>query len=155
VYRKLLNVLGHSPLFAWVGVRVFTPLDKWLYARTHGTITSSGAPVLPMCLLTTTGRKSGAARSTPLLYLRDGSDLVLVGSNWGQAHHPAWSGNLLANPRASVEIGQQHRTFNARLASEDERTRLWPRLLEVWPAYQTYARRSGRDLRVFVLSPVP
>lgn len=149
-YQRLLQRLGHLPAFAWLGVKLFTPVDKWLFAHAGGRLAATG----PVLVLTTVGRRSGALRTSPLLYAEDGEDLVVIGSNWGQRHHPAWSANLLAHPEASVVIGGERRDVRARLASPEEKARLWPRLLSIWPAYQTYARRSGRDLRVFVLSPV-
>lgn len=152
-YRAALGRLGHLRAVGWLGVHVVTPVDKWLFARVHGRIVSTGPRVLPGLMLTTTGRRSGRPRSTPLLYLEDGHDLVVVASNWGQRRHPAWSDNLLADPRAVVDLGARRWPVAARLANEDERERLWPCLLRIWPAYRTYARRSGRDLRVFVLSP--
>jgi deazaflavin-dependent oxidoreductase (nitroreductase family) len=88
-----------------------------------------------------------------LVYLPDGDDVVVVGSNWGQAHHPAWSSNLLAQPRAVVEINGRRRAVLAKLVTDAERRRWWPRLLALYPPYQTYADRSGRSVRVFVLRP--
>jgi deazaflavin-dependent oxidoreductase (nitroreductase family) len=150
-YQRWLQRLGHLPAFAWAGVRFITPVDKWLFARLGGRLATTG----PVLVLTTVGRRSGALRPTPLLYAEDGEALVVVvGSNWGQRHHPDWSANLLAHPEASVVVGGQRRDVHARLASPQYKARLWPRLVSIWPAYQTYARRSGRDLRVFVLSPV-
>jgi len=107
---------------------------------------------VPLLLLTTTGRRSGRRISTPLVYLANGEDLVVVASNWGQKKHPNWSSNLLATPHASVEIEGRPRRVVARLASMDQRAQLWPKLLAEFPPYQTYATRSGRDLRIFVLS---
>jgi deazaflavin-dependent oxidoreductase (nitroreductase family) len=150
-YRAALLWLGHTRVFSWLGPRVFAPLDTWLYPRVHGAIVSAGPPVLPMLMLTTTGRSSGRPRSVPLLYLRRGDDLVLVASNWGRPRHPAWSDNLLHDPRAAVQIGRQYRAVRARLATTDEKARLWPELLAFCPVWKTYASRSGRDLRVFIV----
>jgi len=72
-------------------------------------VISAGPPIAPVLMLTTTGRRSGAPRTTPLLYAQDGEDLVIVGSNWGQQHHPAWSANLLAHPEAEVQVGRHSR----------------------------------------------
>lgn len=154
-YLSLIRHIGGARWFTWLGAHVLTRLDKWLYSRFHGRLVSAGPPILPLLLLTTTGRKSGRPTSTPLVYLPDGDDLVVVASNWGQRQHPGWSFNLLAEPRAIVEIsGRRHRVL-ARLATAAERARLWPELLEEFPPYQTYADRGGRDLRIFVLSSEP
>ena len=132
-------------------MHALTRLDKWLYPRFHGRLISAGPPILPLLLLTSTGRRSGRPLSTPLVYLPDREGLVVVASNWGQRQHPNWSSNLLAEPHATVEINGRRRAVVASLARPDERARLWPKLLQEFPPYQTYANRSGRELRVFVL----
>jgi len=68
-------------------------------------------------------------------------------------HHPAWSGNLLAEPRATVTLAGTTTPVVATIATDEDRARLMPALLEVWPGYAAYAERSGRELRMFVLSP--
>jgi deazaflavin-dependent oxidoreductase (nitroreductase family) len=150
-YAALVQRLGHQRWFATLG-RWVTPVDRWLQRRTGGRLTTAGWRPLPYMLLTTTGRRTGQPRTQPLLYARDGVDYVVVGSNWGQAHHPAWSGNLLAQPDAVVSVGGRSAPVRAVLVDGDERERLLDDLALVWPAYRTYQRRAaGRDLRVFRL----
>jgi deazaflavin-dependent oxidoreductase (nitroreductase family) len=96
--------------------------------------------VIPELLLTTTGRRSGQRRATPVLYLRDGDWYVVVASNYGRQHHPAWSSNLLANPQATIQIGTRRESVTARRASPEEFERYWPRLVEMWPGWRTYGR---------------
>jgi deazaflavin-dependent oxidoreductase (nitroreductase family) len=150
-YASLLRRLGHQPWFATVGRRL-VPFDRWLLRRTGGRWSVTGRQSLPSLLLTTTGRKSGEPRTTPLLYAPDGDGYVVVGSNWGQADHPAWTGNLLARPEATATIGADRVPVRATLATGAERDRLWAIVEALWPAYNTYADRSGRDIRVFRLS---
>ena len=95
----------------------------------------------------------GRTRETPLGFFRDDDRLVVIGSNWGQEHDPAWALNLVANPTARVQIGREHRDIVARVTEGEERGRLWQRLNEAWPAYDTYAERSGRQIKIFVLEP--
>jgi len=83
----------------------------------------------------------------------DGDAYVVTASNWGQQHHPAWSGNLLATPEATVEIRGREIPVRAGLAEGDARARLWGKVTSVWPAYDTYEERSGRTIRVFRLVP--
>ncbi len=143
--------LGRTRWFARLG-RAMSGLDRRLQKATRGRLSVLGKPTLPQLILTTTGRKTGEPREAVLLYAVDGDGWVLIGSNWGQEHHPAWSGNLLANPSASVTITGVTTPVTAALASDDERARLLPALLTVWPAYETYAARaSARELRVFRL----
>lgn len=151
-YARLLRRLGHQRWFAWVGRQV-TPLDRWVRRRTKGKWSLSGDAATPALLLTTTGRKSGLPREQPLLYARDGADLVVVGSNWGQQGHPAWSGNLLADPAAVAEVDGEKVPVRAHLCVGEDRDRAWALLAAVWPAYDTYDRRAGRELRVFRLRP--
>jgi deazaflavin-dependent oxidoreductase (nitroreductase family) len=149
----VLQRLGHRRWFAALGRR-FVPVDRWLFRRSAGRWTVLGRGELPCLLLTTTGRRSGEPRTTPLLYAPDGDGYVVVGSNWGQQHHPAWSGNLLTNPEASVKVGADTVPVRATLATGAERERLWAMLLTLWPAYETYVERAGgRGLRVFRLEP--
>ena len=152
-YRKLIQRFGHQAWFRWLGPRLLVPLDKWLFARFKGRLVSAGPPIVPLLTLTTTGRRSGRERTVPVIYLEDGERAVLVASNWGRASHPAWSENLLAQPEAVIETGEGRRYVRARLADAEEKRRLWPRLIEIWPAYTTYEQVSGRELRVFLLEP--
>jgi deazaflavin-dependent oxidoreductase (nitroreductase family) len=151
-YAGMLQRLGHRPWFARVG-RALVPVDRALQRVSRGRIGGIGPQVLPELLLTATGRTSGLPRQVPLLYARDGPNIVVVASNWGQATHPAWSANLLAEPAATVDIRGKPVAVQARLASAQEKARVWPLVLKVWPAYETYAERSGRELRVFILEP--
>ncbi|TWD73387.1 deazaflavin-dependent oxidoreductase (nitroreductase family) [Kribbella amoyensis] len=152
-YTNVIRLLGHRPWFATLG-RTVVPVDRWLQQRTGGRLTIIGRTALPSLLLTTTGRKSGLPRTVPLLYAPDGDAFVITASNWGQQHHPAWSANLLAAPDAVVAIsGDREIPVRAVLAEGAERERVWPLVCKVWPAYDTYVERSGRDVRVFVLTP--
>jgi deazaflavin-dependent oxidoreductase (nitroreductase family) len=83
----------------------------------------------------------------------DGTHYV-AGSNFGGPHHPSWSYNLLAHPQANMSLDGREITVRAELLSPEETEAVWDRLVEVWPPYQRYAQRSGRDLRVFRLDPL-
>ncbi|RBO87861.1 deazaflavin-dependent oxidoreductase (nitroreductase family) [Nocardia puris] len=109
-----------------------------------------GAPVI---LLTTTGRKSGQPRTQPLLYVHDGDTLYVIGSNFGQAHHPAWTGNLLAEPRATVAIaGERIRVRATPVTEEAVKESVFARFVEITGAYAAYRDRTTRDLRIFALT---
>jgi deazaflavin-dependent oxidoreductase (nitroreductase family) len=151
-FESAVRRLGTTRWFARLG-RAASGLDRRLQQRTRGRWSVLGRPTLPQLVLTTTGRVSGEPRAATLLYVRDGERFVVLGSNWGQDHHPAWSGNLLAQPRASVTLAGVTTPVVAAIASDDDRARLMPALLEVWPGYAAYAQRSGRELRMFVLTP--
>jgi deazaflavin-dependent oxidoreductase (nitroreductase family) len=111
---------------------------------------------LPLLALHTIGSRSGEPRRTALLYIRDGDDIVLIGTNFGQPKHPAWTGNLLAHPEASVEIGPVTLRVRARLVDEEAWPQLFARFVAVYPGYQDYlGRREGLVPRMFRLSPLP
>lgn len=112
--------------------------------------TVSGVPVL---LLTTTGRRTGASRTAPVLYMRDGEQLVVIGSNAGNQRAPAWSLNLKANPDAEVEIRGKRQAVKARVALDPERGDLWRRMNEQYAGFDDYQANTGRDIPVFVLDP--
>ena len=147
----LVRRLGRTRGFARVG-RATAGLDRRLQKATSGRWSVLGRPALPQLILTTTGRRSGEPREAVLLYAVDGDGWVLIGSNWGQEHHPAWSTNLLAHPHATISIGGVTTAVVATIADADERARLLPALLAVWPGYADYAARAGRELRVFRLA---
>jgi deazaflavin-dependent oxidoreductase (nitroreductase family) len=147
---SLARRLGSKRWFARVG-RVMVPVDRALGKLTKGRFVAMNLPELPSMLLTTTGSRTGKERSSPLLYAPDGDAFIVVGSNWGQAHHPAWSGNLLANPDAVVSLGGAAIPVRAVLVEGPERERLWQLMRAVWPAYTVYESRSGRHIRVFRL----
>jgi deazaflavin-dependent oxidoreductase (nitroreductase family) len=127
--------------------------DRELQRRTRGRFSVIGRAQVPMLLLTTVGHRTGAARTTPLIYAHDGDDYIVTASNWGQPRHPAWSDNLLAEPGAQVTVSGRQIPVTARLASPGERDRAWRLVQEVWPAYQTYQQRTERELRIFMLQP--
>jgi deazaflavin-dependent oxidoreductase (nitroreductase family) len=106
----------------------------------------------PICLVTTTGRRTGRPRTVPLLYLPYCDDqLVLVASRGGMSKPPAWYLNLRADPRATVEIGASRRQMVARLATPTERAELWPKLTAIYPRFEAYQRRTARLIAVMIL----
>ncbi|HEY1539850.1 MAG TPA: nitroreductase family deazaflavin-dependent oxidoreductase [Solirubrobacteraceae bacterium] len=103
-------------------------------------------------LLTTTGRKSGESRTTPLIHRTDGDRWVVVASKGGAPEHPGWFQNLEADPEATIQVQAEEIPVVATTASGDERERLWASMAEVWPDYDAYARKTDRDIPVVVLT---
>jgi deazaflavin-dependent oxidoreductase (nitroreductase family) len=133
-------------------IKVMARLNVWLYKLTGGRLGGrfpSGAPVL---LLTTIGRKSGQPRTSPLLYLREGEDLVIVASKGGMSEHPLWFKNLEANPEVEVQIGRARSALRARRATDAEKATLWPKLTAMYQSYASYQARTERDIPVVILS---
>jgi deazaflavin-dependent oxidoreductase (nitroreductase family) len=135
---------------SWL-IRTATPLDRKVLIRSRGRFTLLGPIGAPTLLLTTTGSKTGQPRTSPLLYWREGAGLHVVGSNFGQAHHPAWTGNLLTEPRAVVTIGGQATRVLATLLAGAERERVYAEFVALASAYDAYRSRTDRDIRVFRL----
>jgi deazaflavin-dependent oxidoreductase (nitroreductase family) len=130
----------------------FTALNNTLYRASGGRLFGSfdGNPVV---LLHHVGRRSGEPRVTPLLYLADGDDVIVVGSMGGTPKDPAWVHNLRADPDVEIELGRERRAVRARVADAEERTRLWPQLVERYPGFATYQARTEREIPVVVLAP--
>jgi deazaflavin-dependent oxidoreductase (nitroreductase family) len=103
--------------------------------------------------LTTTGRKSGQARTVTLYGFEDGTRIVIVGSRGGAARHPAWVHNLRAEPRATVRVGKESNLVIAREVEGPDRDRLWASVTAAFPLYATYQRRTQRTIPLFVLEP--
>jgi deazaflavin-dependent oxidoreductase (nitroreductase family) len=146
--------LASAPWFAEVGPKVVPPLDRLLHHLSGGRVLLS-AIVLPSMVLTTTGRRSGLPRQTPLICMPepDGS-FVIVGSNFGRDQHPAWTANLLADPKAEVSYKGRRIPVTATALEGAERAQVWPRLVRIWSVYDTYVERADqRELRVFRLTP--
>lgn len=134
-------------------IRTLMPLDRRLLIRSNGRRTVLGPIGAPVMLLETTGRKSGQPRVSPLLFARDGAAVVVVGSNFGQQHHPAWTANLIADPRAVAVVGGQRIPVTATLLSGEEAEAAYQRMVDVASTYATYRGRTDRRIRVFRLTP--
>jgi len=133
-------------------IRGVSAVHEFWYRLTGGLVGGrvGRAPVL---LLTTTGRKSGRPRTTPLLYMQDGLDLVIIASNGGSDRHPDWWVNLRHDPRAEVQLGRERLTMRAEKAGAEEKGRLWPLITGMYPQYDGYQRRTKRDIPVVILRP--
>jgi deazaflavin-dependent oxidoreductase (nitroreductase family) len=105
----------------------------------------------PMLLLDHVGAKSGKKRTNPLVYLRDGNDLVIVASKGGSPRHPAWFHNLRANPDTTVQVGRRRIQVSARVATANERSRLWPKVTKLYRGYDLYQKRASRQIPLVIL----
>lgn len=151
------------PNVRWL-LALITRVHRWLYLRTGGRV-GARAGRLRFLLLHHTGRRSGRRYTTPLLTLPDRSAesgakgasagradrWVVVASNAGDDRDPAWWRNLQARPEAQVQMGSERVAVKARAAHGPERAELWARLLEYWPQYAAYERRTRREIPVVVL----
>ena len=110
-------------------------------------------PSVPILLLEHVGRKSGTTFTTPLVYLEDGADLVVVASQGGRPQDPQWYRNLVAGPDVTIRVGRERRPVRARTAAPEERARLWPRLVDLYADFDSYQSWTHRDIPVVLLSP--
>lgn len=108
----------------------------------------------PLLLLTTIGAKSGKPRVTPLIYTTDGDRLVIIASNGGEPSNPNWYHNLIANPVATVELGTEKFQIRANVANPTDHDHLYAKMVEKWPGFAEYERKTTRKIPVFVLARV-
>jgi deazaflavin-dependent oxidoreductase (nitroreductase family) len=124
-----------------------------LYRSTHGLIGHRFPGTPPMLLLDHVGAKSGTRRTSPLVYARDGENVILIASKGGYPRNPGWFHNLMANPDTTIQIGSSRQDVHARVAGPEERTRLWPLVVSVYGGYEAYRRRTAREIPLVILEP--
>lgn len=140
IYLGRRSARVHVALYRRSGGRLGGRLPGWREAR--------------ILLVDHVGAKSGTRRTSPLIYHEHGDAVAVVGSKAGQPTNPAWFHNLRAHPNATIQIGVDVRSVRARLANDEEREQLWPKLVDTFPAYDLYQRNSkGRKLPVVILDP--
>jgi deazaflavin-dependent oxidoreductase (nitroreductase family) len=153
-YERALESFGRSATGNWYLRRIAPRIDPPMLRLTGGRV-SSVYPT-PVMLLTTTGAKSGQARTLPLLFVTDGERLVLIASNYGKTSHPAWYRNLTANPNVEVLAGKRSGTYTAsEITDPGERDRAWELALDQYAGYGDYEERAGdRTIPLVRLEPV-
>ena len=134
-------------------IRLMTVANVWAYRLTGGRLGGTFLRGAPICLVTTTGKRSGQPRTVALLYLPDGDDVLLGASKGGMPKSPAWYHNMVARPEVLVQIGSATRRMRARRASDAEKAALWPRLVAMYRDYDDYQARTTRNIPVMILSP--
>jgi deazaflavin-dependent oxidoreductase (nitroreductase family) len=137
----------------WSLLTRLTEVHTKLYKLSGGRIgyRVPGAP--PMLLLDHVGARSGTHRTVPLVFGRDGEDVILVASKGGYPKHPAWFHNLKAHPDTTVQVGSRKLPVRARVATADEREHLWALMVKVYGGYETYQRRAEREIPLVVHEP--
>ena len=132
-------------------IRLIGRIHRWLWSltgRKSGTLIGKA----PFLMLATKGRKTRRTRTTPVLYLQDGADFIIVASFGGNDMHPAWYLNLEHCPEAEVTVKGEHRRVSARKLSPEEKKLIWPRLVELYPQFTSYQRRTSREIPLMRLS---
>jgi deazaflavin-dependent oxidoreductase (nitroreductase family) len=131
--------------------RAVTTVHTQVYRRTGGKLGGKVGSTT-MGLLTTTGRKSGQSRTTPLNIMADGDRWLLVASYGGDDRDPQWYRNLQANPEATIQLGAETIPVRATVATPEEKKTLWPKVVGVYKGYEGYQRKTSRDIPVVVLT---
>jgi deazaflavin-dependent oxidoreductase (nitroreductase family) len=154
-FQKIVRRFAASGPGSWLFARVLHHIDRPIYRLSGGRHTlASLLSGLPVVMLTTTGARSGASRSVPVLGFPTDEGLVVIASNYGQDKHPAWYYNLRANPEGEVEVAGVSRPFRVVEIEGEQRDRIWQEGLKVYPGWSTYERRaSHRRIAVFILGP--
>jgi deazaflavin-dependent oxidoreductase (nitroreductase family) len=123
------------------------------YVESDGGAGHEWRPGVMTLLLTTTGRRSGQAHRTPLIYGVDGDRYLVVASKGGSDTHPLWYLNLTANPAVRVQVADAVFDARARTATPEEKSRLWPVMTDIWPLYDEYQDRTRREIPLVILEP--
>jgi deazaflavin-dependent oxidoreductase (nitroreductase family) len=126
-------------------IRLFGRLHVGLWKLCGGKL-DNAFERLPFMMLTTTGRKTGRRRTTPVLYLQDGIGLIVIASFGGNDMHPAWYLNLEQCPQAEVIVRGEHRRVIAHKLTPEEKKLVWPRLVQLYPQFETYQQRTHREI---------
>jgi deazaflavin-dependent oxidoreductase (nitroreductase family) len=108
---------------------------------------------VPVVVLWTKGRRSGALRKSPLMRVRDGDRYAVVPSMGGAPKHPVWYLNLTADPHVTLQDGDEVKDYIAHTATPDEKAEWWPKATAVWPDYDDYQKRTERDIPLVILEP--
>jgi deazaflavin-dependent oxidoreductase (nitroreductase family) len=137
----------------WPVLRPLMGQHARVYRLTRGRIGHRFPGGPPMLLLDNLGAKSATKRTTPLVYVEDPPNLVIVASKGGHARNPSWFHNLRAHPDTIVQVGAERRPVHARVASPEERARLWPKAVEVYSGYAGYQERTAREIPLVILEP--
>jgi deazaflavin-dependent oxidoreductase (nitroreductase family) len=122
-----------------------------IYRATHGLIGHRLPGLPPILVLDHVGARSGIKRSSALVYVEDGDNLVVIASKGGSPRHPAWFHNVMANPETTVQVGANRRKVRARIATPEERARLWPIVVAAYSGYAHYQRRTEREIPLVIL----
>lgn len=140
-------------------IKRMSTANTWIYRKTGGRLGKTwrvGSALrhgVPICLVTTTGSKSGQPRTVPLVYMRDGHDVVLVASQGGLPANPMWYGNLVKNPKVEIQVGRRKQAMSARTADAGERAALWPRLVDMYADFASYQSWTDREIPVVICEP--
>ena len=140
--------------FLRLGAKLFAKVNVAVYKASGGRLMNKGPKSRPICLVRMKGRKTGKTREIPLMHVPHGQQKILVASLGGISKNPVWYYNLKANPDVTITADGITRGYRAREVSPDEKSALWPVIVDAYPPYDEYQARTDRDIPVFVCDPI-
>ncbi|ART72469.1 nitroreductase family deazaflavin-dependent oxidoreductase [Mycobacterium dioxanotrophicus] len=143
-----LNSKGVGTAIKWM-----SRAQTWLFKKTNGRLGDKFLRGAEVGILTTTGRKSGEPRDSPLLFLQEGTRIVLVASQGGRATNPMWYLNLKANPSMTFQTKREKLHLTARDATDAERDEYWPKLDAMYPDFANYRSYTDRKIPIVICDP--
>jgi deazaflavin-dependent oxidoreductase (nitroreductase family) len=153
-YQRTITRAAASRVGAWLLSHTLHWMDLPVIRLSKGKRSvTTPATGLPVVTLTTRGARTGKLRTTPLLGLLDGENVLVIGSNWGRGHHAGWYYNLRANPEVTLSLKGSTGTYVAREATGEEREEYWRRAVDFYRGYRSYQQRTRRKIPVIVLTP--
>jgi len=135
--------------------RLIAPVSDQIVFRLSGGRQTAVSLIagLPSIVLTVKGAKSGEPRTITLLGIPDEERFIVIASNWGQKHHPAWYYNLRSNPDITVALNGKSAAYRARQVFDLEYQQCWEKAVKIYKGYEAYKQRAERDIPIFVLEP--
>jgi deazaflavin-dependent oxidoreductase (nitroreductase family) len=143
----------HVPITRKI-MRHYTRLNVWVFKKSKGRLMKNFPGGYPICVVATTGAKSGLVREIALIHLPIDNDILLVASQGGMEKNPVWYYNIKAHPQVAVTVAGNTRNMLARQVSDDEKRELWPHLLSLYPGFDEYQARTDRNIPVFRCSEI-
>lgn len=130
-------------------MRWATRLQVAVFRASKGRLMNKFIGGYPVCVVTTTGAKSGRIRRIALIHLPHGANKLLVASQGGMPRHPLWYHNIVAHPEIQIMVDGEEKTYIARQVGDEEKAALWPHLLSLYPDFDQYQARTDRNIPVF------
>jgi deazaflavin-dependent oxidoreductase (nitroreductase family) len=155
-HHRISQKLISARIVTWLLSHSAHIIDRYTMRLTNGRFSAAALFTgLPVICLTTIGARSGRPHTIPLLGIPDGQNLIIIASNWGQGHHPAWYYNIRANPDVQVKKDGRTYAYIAHEAAGEERQRCWQTAVQCYPGYEAYKKwTDGREIPVIVLAPL-
>ncbi|CDQ47078.1 MULTISPECIES: nitroreductase family deazaflavin-dependent oxidoreductase [Mycolicibacterium] len=147
------QVEGLNSKAVGTGIKWMSRANTWIFKKSGGKLGNKFLRGAEVGILTTTGRKSGEPRDSPLLFLQEGSRIVLVASQGGRATNPMWYLNIKANPNITFQTKKEKLDLVAREATDAERDEYWPKLDAMYPDFANYRSYTDRKIPILICDP--